>query len=470
MWKPVIGLEIHAQLLTKSKMFCSCSTDYLNSKPNENTCEVCLGYPGTLPVINEQAVKFAVKAAKALNCEIHKISRFDRKQYFYPDLPKGYQITQYFYPYATNGYLEMEGIKIRIQRIHMEEDSGKLFHENDSIGTASYSVVNFNRAGIPLIEIVTEPDIPDPKYARMFVEKLRNILRFINVCDGNLENGSMRCDANISLKNTETGETTAKVEVKNINSFKFIQNALEYEKERLLKLVKEGKETSPETRGWDSSKKITVSLRTKEGENDYRYFPEPDLPILNISDDILNSKIEELPDDMVKRFVSEYKISQYNANVLVSDKNVAQYFEKCLLKFNEPVLVSNWIISEILRLKTTDAISLSVDNFTKLLKFVSDGKINNNTAKEILEQIYSKDLNPQKIIEEKGLTQINDEGKLEKLVEKVILDNNKEYEAYKNGKTKLFGFFVGQVMKLTKGRANPKLVNKMMKDKLDKGL
>jgi aspartyl-tRNA(Asn)/glutamyl-tRNA(Gln) amidotransferase subunit B len=230
MWETVIGLEIHAQLLTKSKMFCSCSTDYLNAKPNENTCEVCLGYPGTLPVINEQAVLFAVKAAKALNCNIHKISRFDRKQYFYPDLPKGYQITQYFYPYATDGFLEMEGVKIRIERIHMEEDSGKLSHENDSIDSASYSFVNFNRAGIPLIEIVTRPDIPHPKYARLFVEKLRDILRFINVCDGNLENGSMRCDANISLKNPETGESTAKVEVKNINSFKFIQNALEYER------------------------------------------------------------------------------------------------------------------------------------------------------------------------------------------------------------------------------------------------
>ncbi len=467
MWEPVIGLEIHAQLLTKSKMFCSCSTDYLNAKPNENTCEVCLGYPGTLPVINEQAVIFAVKAAKALNCEIHEISRFDRKQYFYPDLPKGYQITQYFYPYATNGFLELEGVRIRIRRIHMEEDSGKLFHENENIDSASYSVVNFNRAGIPLIEIVTEPDIPDPKYARIFVEKLRDILRFINVCDGNLENGSMRCDANISLRNTETGEFTSKVEVKNINSFKFIQNALEYEKERLLSLVENGEKIDPETRGWDSSKKLTISLRSKEGENDYRYFPEPDLPMLKIPDDIMNVEIEELPDQMISRFVKEYKISEYNANVLVSDKMVAKYFEKCVSLFNNPVLISNWIISEILRLKSSNEISLSPDNFTKLLSMVNDGKINNNTAKEILEEIYSKDLDPEDIIKKRGLSQINDTEELEKLVLKVIQDNSKEYEAYKNGKTKLFGFFVGQVMKITKGRANPKTVNKILRQKLD---
>ncbi len=467
MWEPVIGLEIHAQLLTKSKMFCSCSTDYLNAKPNENTCEVCLGYPGTLPVINEQAVIFAVKAAKALNCEIHEISRFDRKQYFYPDLPKGYQITQYFYPYATNGFLEFKGVKIRIRRIHMEEDSGKLFHENENIDSASYSVVNFNRAGIPLIEIVTEPDIPDPKYARIFVEKLRDILRFINVCDGNLENGSMRCDANISLRNTETGEFTSKVEVKNINSFKYIQNALEYEKERLLSLVENEEKIDPETRGWDSSKKLTISLRSKEGENDYRYFPEPDLPMLKIPDDIMNVEIEELPDQMISRFVKEYKISEYNANVLVSDKMVAKYFEKCVSLFNNPVLISNWIISEILRLKSSNEISLSPDNFTKLLSMVNDGKINNNTAKEILEEIYSKDLDPEDIIKKRGLSQINDTEELEKLVLKVIQDNSKEYEAYKNGKTKLFGFFVGQVMKITKGRANPKTVNKILRQKLD---
>ncbi len=467
MWKPVIGLEIHAQLLTNSKMFCSCSTDYLNAEPNENTCEICLGYPGTLPTINEQAVVFAVKAAKALNCEIHRTSRFDRKQYFYPDLPKGYQITQYFYPYATNGFLEIDGIKIRIQRIHMEEDSGKLSHENDSIGSASYSVVNFNRAGIPLIEIVTEPDIPSPEYARIFVEKLRDILRFINVCDGNLENGSMRCDANISLRNDQTGEFTPKVEVKNINSFKFIQNALEYEQNRLLDLTKQGKEIATETRGWDSSKKITISLRTKEGENDYRYFPEPDLPILEISDEILNIPIEELPDEMVNRFVEQYSISNYNAKVLVSQKEVAEYFERSVLLFNDPKLVSNWIISEILRLKTSSKIPLSPENFVKLLKMFSQGKVNNNTAKEILEEIYPNDGDPEKIIEKKGLTQINDLNELRDLVNKVVQEHQKEYQAYKNGKTKLFGFFVGQVMKLTKGRANPKTVNDILKNILN---
>ena len=467
MWETVIGLEIHAQLLTKSKMFCSCSTDYLDAEPNENTCEVCLGYPGTLPVINEQAVIFAVKAAKALNCDIHKISRFDRKQYFYPDLPKGYQITQYFYPYATDGFLEMEGTKIRIERIHMEEDSGKLSHENDSIDSASYSFVNFNRAGIPLIEIVTKPDIPHPKYARLFVEKLRDILRFINVCDGNLENGSMRCDANISLKNSKTGESTAKVEVKNINSFKFIQNALEYERERLLSLAKDGKPTFPETRGWDSSNKRTISLRTKEGENDYRYFPEPDLPILEISDEILNVEIEELPDAMMDRFIKEYGISEYNANILVSDKNVAKYFVECLSYFNNPVLISNWIISEILRLKNSDIITLSPENFTKLLKLFDSGKINNNAAKEILDDIYFENKDPDKVLQSKGLSQINDEDELKALIEKVIADNPKEYEAYKNGKTKLFGFFVGQVMKITKGRANPKIINSLLKNILN---
>jgi aspartyl-tRNA(Asn)/glutamyl-tRNA(Gln) amidotransferase subunit B len=277
----------------------------------------------------------------------------------------------------------------------------------------------------------------------------------------------MRCDANISLRNTETGEFTSKVEVKNINSFKFIQNALEYEKERLLSLVEKGEVINPETRGWDSSKKLTISLRSKEGENDYRYFPEPDLPMLKISNDIMNIEIEELPDQMISRFVEEYKISDYNANVLISDKIVAEYFEKCVALFNNPVLISNWVISEILRLKSSNEISLSPVNFTKLLSMVNDGKINNNTAKEILEEIYPEDLDPEKIIEKRGLSQINDTKELEKLVLKVIRDNSKEYEAYKNGKTKLFGFFVGQVMKLTKGRANPKTVNKILREKLD---
>jgi len=478
-YRPVIGLEIHVQLSTKTKAFCSCPADVFELPPNTAICPVCTGQPGALPVPNEEMIRFAVKTALALNCKIHKYSRFDRKNYFYPDLPKGYQISQYFYPIATEGFLEIDGDegkkKVRIRRLHLEEDAGKLVHEGDSITRASYSLVDMNRCGVPLIEIVTEPDISSPREARVFMEKLRSIVRYLGVSTGDMEKGALRCDANISVVDTETGRQSNRVEVKNMNSFRFVEKALEYEFERIVKAMERGEDVERETRGWDMTTKTTVSMRGKEEESDYRYFPEPDIPPVVLSDEYLEEvkkELPELPDEKAKRFMREYDLPEYDAKVLTSSKELAEFFEECVKVVNRPKDLSNWIMTEVLRelnernIEITES-KLTPQHFADLFKLMDEGKISIKIAKEIFPEVFETGKMPSQIVEERGLVQINDEKLIEELVKKAMEQNPKAVEDYKAGKKKAAGFFVGFVMRETKGKANPELTNKIVQKLLE---
>lgn len=478
-YRPVIGLEIHVQLSTKTKAFCSCPADVFDLPPNTAICPVCTGQPGALPVPSEEMIRFAVKTALALNCKIHKYSRFDRKNYFYPDLPKGYQISQYFYPIATEGFLEIDGDegkkKIRIRRLHLEEDAGKLVHEGDSITRASYSLVDMNRCGVPLIEIVTEPDISSPREARAFMEKLRSIVRYLGVSTGDMEKGALRCDANISVVDTETGRQSNRVEVKNMNSFRFVERALEYEFERIVKAMERGEDVERETRGWDMATKTTVSMRGKEEESDYRYFPEPDIPPVVISDEYLEEvkkELPELPDEKAERFMREYDLPEYDAKVLTSSKELAEFFEECVKVVNRPKDLSNWIMTEVLRelnernIEITES-KLTPQHFADLFKLMDEGMISIKIAKEIFPEVFETGKMPSQIVEEKGLIQINDEKLIEELVKKAMEQNPKAVQDYKSGKKKAAGFFVGYVMRETKGKANPELTNRIIQKLLE---
>ncbi|MBZ4661445.1 MAG: gatB [Thermotoga sp.] len=478
-YRPVIGLEIHVQLSTKTKAFCSCPADVFELPPNTAICPVCTGQPGALPVPSEEMIRFAVKTALALNCKIHKYSRFDRKNYFYPDLPKGYQISQYFYPIATEGFLEIDGDegrkKVRIRRLHIEEDAGKLVHEGDSITRASYSLVDMNRCGVPLIEIVTEPDISSPREARVFMEKLRSIVRYLGVSTGDMEKGALRCDANISVVDTETGRQSNRVEVKNMNSFRFVEKALEYEFERIVKAMERGEDVERETRGWDMTTKTTVSMRGKEEESDYRYFPEPDIPPVVLSDEYLEEvkkELPELPDEKAKRFMREYDLPEYDAKVLTSSKELAEFFEECVKVVNRPKDLSNWIMTEVLRelnernIEITES-KLTPQHFADLFKLMDEGKISIKIAKEIFPEVFETGKMPSQIVEEKGLVQISDEKLIEELVKKAMEQNPKAVQDYKSGKKKAAGFFVGYVMRETKGKANPELTNRIIQKLLE---
>ncbi|AIY88796.1 MULTISPECIES: Asp-tRNA(Asn)/Glu-tRNA(Gln) amidotransferase subunit GatB [unclassified Thermotoga] len=478
-YRPVIGLEIHVQLSTKTKAFCSCPADVFELPPNTAICPVCTGQPGALPVPSEEMIRFAVKTALALNCKIHKYSRFDRKNYFYPDLPKGYQISQYFYPIATEGFLEIDGDegkkKVRIRRLHLEEDAGKLVHEGDSITRASYSLVDMNRCGVPLIEIVTEPDISSPREARVFMEKLRSIVRYLGVSTGDMEKGALRCDANISVVDTETGRQSNRVEVKNMNSFRFVEKALEYEFERIVKAMERGEDVERETRGWDMTTKTTVSMRGKEEESDYRYFPEPDIPPVVLSDEYLEEvkkELPELPDEKAKRFMREYDLPEYDAKVLTSSKELAEFFEECVKVVNRPKDLSNWIMTEVLRelnernIEITES-KLTPQHFADLFKLMDEGKISIKIAKEIFPEVFETGKMPSQIVEEKGLVQISDEKLIEELVKKAMEQNPKAVQDYKSGKKKAAGFFVGYVMRETKGKANPELTNRIIQKLLE---
>ena len=464
-FEPVIGLEIHAQLSTNSKIFSSSSTEFGNS-PNSQVNPVCLGLPGVLPVLNKKVLKFAVKAALATNCEILINSRFARKNYFYPDLPKGYQISQYEEPFSSNGWLEVESgdtiKKIRITRIHMEEDAGKLIHED----SATSSFVDLNRAGVPLIEIVSEPDISNADEAVSYVRKIRSILRYIGVCDGNMEEGSLRCDANISIrpKNSETLGT--KAEIKNLNSFKFIKNAIEYEIKRQIAIVENGGEIVQETRLFDSKKGTTFAMRSKEEAHDYRYFPDPDLLPVSLEKewvDNLKDSLPELPDQRAERFCNDYSLNKNDALLLTSSRNLADYFENTLKRFNNPIDISNWIITEVLReIDDEDDIvnfPVSPENLGELLELISNGTISRKIAKEIFPEMINTADTANSIIEKKGIKQISDSSEIETLVKKILEENPDEVNRLKSGEEKLLGFFVGQVMKETKGKANPKVVN-----------
>ena len=468
-FEPVIGLEVHAQLNTKSKIFSPTSTEF-GGTPNSHVSPICLGMPGVLPVLNKEVLEYAFKTAIALNCELHPRSRFARKNYFYPDLPKGYQISQYEEPFSTNGWLDIgtngSTKRINITRIHMEEDAGKLIHDNP--GNSSF--VDLNRAGVPLVEIVSEPELSSAEEAVEYMKKLRSILRYIGVCDGNMEEGSLRCDANVSVRPKGSDKLGTKAEIKNVNSFKYVQKAIEYEIKRQILLLENGEEIIQETRLFDSNKGVTFSMRSKEEAHDYRYFPDPDLlPVVIEKEQIeeIRNSLPELPDQRLTRFKEEYNLPEYDAGVLTSTKEIADYFEDCLKKYNNPKIVSNWIMTEVLReLKGEDDINsfgITPDKLGELLILIEDGTISGKIAKDVFEDMFTSGKSANQIVEEKGMKQISDQSELENIVSQILADHPDEISRYKAGDQKLMGFFVGQVMKETKGKANPKIVNEILR-------
>ncbi len=468
-YEPVIGLEVHAQLSTESKIFSPTSTEF-GGAPNSQVSPICLGMPGVLPVLNKKALEYALRAAIALNCELHTTSRFSRKNYFYPDLPKGYQISQFEEPFSSGGWLDIsvngETKRIRITRIHMEEDAGKLIH--DQSGNVSY--VDLNRAGVPLIEIVSEPDIESPEEAVEYMKKLRSIVRYIGVCDGNMDEGSLRCDANVSVRPKGTKKLGTKAEIKNVNSFKFVQKAIEYEIRRQIQTLESGGEIVQETRLFDSSKGVTFSMRSKEEAHDYRYFPDPDLLPVVIEQsmiDEIESTLPELPEQRYTRFIEEYKLPEYDAGVLTSSKEIADYFEQSLKDGGDPKTLSNWIMTEVLReLKEEEEIGsfpISPAMLSELIGLIDKGNISGKQAKEIFAEMISSGVTAKEIVEQKGIRQISDQSEIESIVKEILGNHPGELARLKAGEDKLMGFLVGQVMKATQGRANPKVVNEILR-------
>jgi len=475
----VIGLEIHIQLMTKAKMFCQCSTDYIGKKPNTNTCPVCLGLPGSLPVLNKKVLEFAIRTSVALNCKINQVSRFHRKNYFYPDLPKAYQISQYDTPLGINGYMEIslseskEKRKIGITRVHIEEDAGKLVHEGD-IASSSYSLVDYNRCGIPLAEIVTEPDLCSPEEAQIFLVKLRSIVQHLEVCDGNMEEGSIRCDANVSLKDAKTGNLGTKVEIKNMNSFKAVKKALQFEIDRQKRLLAEGKKIIQETRHWNESKNITISMRSKEEAHDYRYFPEPDLLPLKIDlkmTDEIRKSLPELPEARRKRFIKDYKIPEYDAEILTSSKVLGDYYEKAASSYSNKKVLSNWIMGELIRYLNEEKIEIedspvSPEKLVGMLKLMDEGLISGKMAKDVFEKMFKTGKDASQIVKESGIVQITDEDKLFEVVDKVIKENPGSVNDFNKGREKALNYLADQVMRYTKGRAKPDFVFKAIKQRI----
>jgi len=472
-FEAVIGLEVHAQLKTKTKIFCSCPT-FFGAPPNTHTCPVCLGMPGVLPVLNKKVVEYAIRMGIATNCTISNNSRFARKNYFYPDLPKGYQISQYELPIAQNGHIDIDvnGVKKRIgiTRIHMEEDAGKLIHDP----SRPYSMVDFNRTGVPLIEIVSEPDIRTFEEAGEYLRKLRSILRYLDICDGNMEEGSFRCDANVSIRPKGDEILGTRTELKNLYSFKNVEKAIQYEIERQKEVLLEGGNIIQETRLWDPAKNSTTSMRGKEEAHDYRYFPDPDLLPLVIDDrwiEEVKNSLPELPDRKKERFISEYGLPEYDAGVLTSAVEIAGYFEACVKEFDSPKQVSNWVMGALLGLlntegKTIEESPVSSSNLARLLKLIDQNVISGKIAKTVFEEMAKTGKSPEEIVKEKDLVQVTDESALENMITKLIESCPKEVADYKAGKTKVVGFFVGRVMKETKGKANPEIVNRILKEKL----
>ncbi len=523
-YEPVIGLEVHAQMKTKSKAFCSCSTEF-NAPPNTNVCPVCLGHPGTLPVLNKNLVEFILRMGIATGCKIRERSIFARKNYFYPDLPKGYQISQYDKPICYDGHLEVGKKKIGITRIHMEEDAGKSIHDLHDDET----LVDLNRCGVPLIEIVSEPDIRSSEEAVEYLKKLRQVLIYLNICDGNMEEGSLRCDVNVSVRLKGETHLNKRMEIKNLNSFKSVESSINFEFKKLSNQYEDSigdKKTTKDiltpkyegyidsnskknnesglttidllknldskkfsnldmplssdtTAYYDAKLKIVVSFRSKEEAHDYRYFPEPDLVTVYVDEEWKNkikSELPELPDEKVQRFIKQYKIPQYDAEVLTQDRAIGEYFEEVCSKIASENYkqVSNWVMTEVMRVLKDEKIEInkikiSTANLSSLINLIAEGKISNNIAKEVFEEMLAVDgdaQSPMKIVEAKNLQQVTDSSEIEKIISKVLSDNPDEVKRYKGGETKLLGFFVGKIMKESKGKANPKIVNEILETHL----
>jgi aspartyl-tRNA(Asn)/glutamyl-tRNA(Gln) amidotransferase subunit B len=472
-YEAVIGLEVHAQLQTNTKIFCGCETAF-GEEANTRTCPVCIGMPGVLPVLNKKTVEYIIKTGLATHCTISPFSRFARKNYFYPDLPKGYQISQYELPLCEHGYVEIvvDGAvkRIGITRIHLEEDAGKNLHTSES----GASLVDLNRAGTPLMEIVSEPDIRTADEAAEYLKKLRSLLRYIEVSDADMEKGNFRCDCNVSIRPVGAREFGTRAEVKNVNSFKFVQKALEYEIKRQAQILDEGGRVVQETRLFDSTKGITFSMRSKEEAHDYRYFPEPDLvPVVTSPATVesIRATIPELPDAKRERFVKEYGLPEYDADMLTQSRGLAAYFEESAALSGQPKVISNWMMGELMRLLNADnreieACPVRPDRLAGMVKMISDGVISTKIAKTVFEEMYRTGKEAGAVVKEQGLVQVSDTGEIERIIDEVIKANPAQHADYKTGKDKLFGFFVGQVMKASKGKANPDIVNQLLKKKL----
>jgi aspartyl-tRNA(Asn)/glutamyl-tRNA(Gln) amidotransferase subunit B len=478
-YEPVIGLEVHAQLLTESKAFCSCSTHF-GAEPNSNVCPVCLGMPGVLPVLNHQVVEFLIRMGLATHCSIAPRSIFARKNYFYPDLPKGYQISQYEEPICANGFVAIEvedgtRKKIGITRIHMEEDAGKSIHDQDAD-----TLVDVNRCGVPLAEIVSEPDIRSPREDYLYLTKIRQIVTYLEICDGNMEEGSLRCDANVSVR--RKGETAlgTKTEIKNLNSFRFVEKALEFEINRQIDLVESGGRVVQETLLWDSGQGVAVSMRSKEEAHDYRYFPDPDLVPVLVNDEWIQRAAAALPEDPTARrdrFIKDYKIPKYDADILTSERSLADYFEAVLeslrVKTDENFkLASNWTMGDVLRVVNTEKLDITQfpvnpENLGDMINLIADNTISGKIAKDVFEEMLKSHETPKEIVERKGLVQVSDISAIEQIIDDVLMKNKRQVETYLGGKQQVFGFLVGETMKATKGKANPKIVNDLLKKKLD---
>ena len=473
-YETVIGLEVHCQLKTKTKVWCSCNADYDNEAPNVSTCPICTGQPGALPKLNEEVLNYAIKAALALDCEINGESQFDRKNYFYPDSPKNYQITQYFKPYAENGKLHIvtnsgKESEVGIERIQIEEDTAKSIH------TASESLLNYNRASVPLIEIISKPEIKNAEEAYAYLNTLKDRLKYTKVSDVSMELGSLRCDANVSVRKKGDTVLGTRTETKNLNSFKAVVRAIEYETNRQIEVIENGGRVVQETRLWDEEQGVTRPMRSKEEAMDYRYFPEPDLPRVIISDDRLEKVRKDMPefaDEKAKRFIGEYNLNDKEAATLAGELDLAEYYEAMVKESGEPKLSANWMLTEVLRVLKEKNIgiekfSVSFGNIAKLIKLIKANVISSKIAKEVFELLLLEDKDPEIIVKEKGLVQITDNSEIEKIVEQVLEENQQSVEDYKAGKSNALKYLVGQAMRLSKGKANPQMINELILKKLD---
>lgn len=477
-YESVIGLEVHVELKTNTKIFCGCSTEF-GAEPNTHVCPVCLGLPGSMPVLNKEVLHYAVKAGLALHCDILPYSKFDRKNYYYPDLPKNFQTSQYDLPICLNGYVDIEvggeTRRIRLTRIHMEEDAGKLVHSGASIDTSDTSFVDYNRTGVPLLEIVSEPDIRSGEEARAYLEKLRSIMQYLGVSDCRMEEGSMRCDANISIRPVGSTTLGTKTEIKNINSFSGVQKGIEYEAVRQAQILEDGGSIQQATRGWDEAKGVTVLQRVKEGEADYRYFPEPDLIPIEVSPEYIErvrTELPEMPDARCKRFQDALGLSDYDANLLTMEKQTADYFEAVVASGADAKTAANWMLGEFAKKLneegvTVDKAPIRPEGLAELISLIAKGTISGKIAKKVLPEMWTSGKSATDVVKEQGLVQITDTGAIEEIVKSVIAANPQSVADYKAGKKKAIGFLVGQVMKETKGRANPGVVNQLLTKNLE---